>query len=441
MARRYDQYYRVKPRDNLGDPDYWNRRFEDIDRRVSSNEDGLDSIGGLTSYVEGLALNRLDLVLAPALDKITLVSEQGFLLAHSSTSNTLDVNTTQTFAIQDAAERELFAPSPFLTICRQGSMTDYAFARLVDYNKVSGQLVIQPVEIFGGSGPFTDWVIYVGTALSQAVVDILAQVQAARNTAGTYRDQAAANAAITTANKSDVAQMKADTLAARDAAQQAADNAGTFDPTNYANKSYVDGKIALLVNSAPAALDTLKELSDALGGDASFSATITASLGNRLRVDVNTQSLTTTQQGNGRTNLGLGTISTKNVATTAEIRNNTNAGAVTVDGAWAAAGFVELGNSGSGNLNIDCSQGSRFRVFLTGNVTVNFVNAKDGQTVDVHFIQDPTGSRTLSWNGSIQFPNGVVPTVYTAASAYALIFTAIYTAINTRWLAAGWKVN
>ena len=45
------------------------------------------------------------------------------------------------------------------------------------------------------------------------------------------------------------------------------------------------------------------------------------------------------------------------------------AGAVTVDNAWTAAAYVDLGNSGSGNLNVDCSLGSRFRVILTGNVT------------------------------------------------------------------------
>ena len=42
--------------------------------------------------------------------------------------------------------------------------------------------------------------------------------------------------------------------------------------------SYTDTKIADLVNSAPAILDTLKELSDALGGDANFATTITNSL-------------------------------------------------------------------------------------------------------------------------------------------------------------------
>jgi hypothetical protein len=440
MARRYDQYYRVKPRDNLGDPEYWNRRFEDIDRRVSFNEDGLDAIDGLTSYIEGLALNRLDLILAPALDKIALVSEQGFLLAHSISSITLDISTTQTFAIADAAERELFAPSPYLTICREANQTDYAFARLVSWDKVSGQLVVQPLQIYGNPGPFTDWVIYVGTAISQAVADVLTQAKVARDTAGTYKDQAISNAALTAADKTAIAQMKADTLAARDAAQLAADNAGTFDPTNYANKSYVDGSIANLVNAAPGALDTLKELSDALGGDASFSATVTASLGNRLRVDVNNQGLDTTKQLNGRTNLGLGTVSTKNVATTAEIRNNSNAGAVTVDGAWAAAGWVDLGNM-SGNITIDCALGSRFKIMLVGNVTVNFGNQKDGQTVEIQFVQDATGGRTISWTGNARFPNNIVPTVFTTANNFALIFTGVWSANNTSWLAAAWKVN
>ena len=42
---------------------------------------------------------------------------------------------------------------------------------------------------------------------------------------------------------------------------------------------YADQRIAALVNSAPAVLDTLKELSDALGGDANFAATIANQIG------------------------------------------------------------------------------------------------------------------------------------------------------------------
>lgn len=44
-------------------------------------------------------------------------------------------------------------------------------------------------------------------------------------------------------------------------------------------KDYADQKVADLVNSAPEVLDTLKELSDALGGDANFSTTISGQIG------------------------------------------------------------------------------------------------------------------------------------------------------------------
>ncbi|MCW2078022.1 UNVERIFIED_ORG: hypothetical protein M2193_000197 [Bradyrhizobium japonicum] len=240
MARRYDQYYRVKPRDNLGDPEYWNRRFDDIDRRVSSNEDELDAIDGLTAYIEGLALNRLDLVLAPALDKIALVSEQGFLLAHSNSQVTLDVNTTQVFAIPDLAERELFAPSPFVTIARKGSMTDYAFAELVAWDRNSGQLTLRPRAIFGNPGPFIDWVIYVGSAIQEAVMDTLAKCEAARDLTLQYKSNADADAAATAADRAAIGLMKGDALAARDAAQSYAAAAQTWDPSLYYSKVTVD---------------------------------------------------------------------------------------------------------------------------------------------------------------------------------------------------------
>ena len=44
-------------------------------------------------------------------------------------------------------------------------------------------------------------------------------------------------------------------------------------------KDYADQKVADLVNSAPAVLDTLKELSDALGGDENFATTVANNIG------------------------------------------------------------------------------------------------------------------------------------------------------------------
>lgn len=52
------------------------------------------------------------------------------------------------------------------------------------------------------------------------------------------------------------------------------------DAANLAEaKAHADSKIAELVNSAPEVLNTLKELSDALGGDENFAATISGQLG------------------------------------------------------------------------------------------------------------------------------------------------------------------
>lgn len=58
-----------------------------------------------------------------------------------------------------------------------------------------------------------------------------------------------------------------------------------------------------VLNGAPAALDTLLELSAALGNDANFAATMTTALGNRVRADA-AQAFTAPQQAQARTNIG-----------------------------------------------------------------------------------------------------------------------------------------
>ena len=51
--------------------------------------------------------------------------------------------------------------------------------------------------------------------------------------------------------------------------------------TNAYTKTEVDNKVAGIVNSAPEALDTLKELAAALGNDANFSATVATNIGKK----------------------------------------------------------------------------------------------------------------------------------------------------------------
>ena len=96
------------------------------------------------------------------------------------------------------------------------------------------------------------------------------------------------------------------------------------------NKTYVDSyvaaQVATVVDSSPAALDTLKELAAALGDDASYATTTATALGNRLRIDVNDQSLSSAQKTNALTNLGVSTF-----------------GASLIDDADAAAARTTLG--------------------------------------------------------------------------------------------------
>ena len=63
--------------------------------------------------------------------------------------------------------------------------------------------------------------------------------------------------------------------------------------------------VAAMINSAPAALDTLTELATALGNDANFATTINTALGYRLRYDA-AQTLTAGQITQACANLGLG---------------------------------------------------------------------------------------------------------------------------------------
>lgn len=93
-------------------------------------------------------------------------------------------------------------------------------------------------------------------------------------------------------------------------------SAGTSS-TQLATTAFVAAAIAALINSAPGALDTLKELADAIGSDANFASTITNGLAEKLAKASNLSDLT--NAATARTNLGLGSIATQaasNVAIT-----------------------------------------------------------------------------------------------------------------------------
>jgi phage-related tail fiber protein len=80
-----------------------------------------------------------------------------------------------------------------------------------------------------------------------------------------------------------------------------------------ANTAFVQAAIAALVASSPAALDTLKELADALGNDPNFATTMTNALAGKMDKAKNGSDIPNV--ATFIANLGLGTAATRNVGT------------------------------------------------------------------------------------------------------------------------------
>ncbi len=67
--------------------------------------------------------------------------------------------------------------------------------------------------------------------------------------------------------------------------------------------SLIGSSISALTNGAPGALDTIRELSNALGDNPDFAAQITVALTKRVRTDIANQSLSLTEKQNARVNI------------------------------------------------------------------------------------------------------------------------------------------
>jgi hypothetical protein len=168
-----------------------------------------------------------------------------------------------------------------------------------------------------------------------------------------------------------------------------------------------------------------------------FITSVTTALGTKASKSANLSDLT--DKTAARTALGLAAAALKGLATIAQIRSKTGTDLISVDAAWDAAKWVPLGNL-TGAITIDASTGARFWGTLTGNVTIDVTNAKDGQPFEFAAMQDATGGRTVSWNAKFKWPSAAPPEVATAANNYAVIMTGDV-AWNGDILAAGWKVT
>jgi hypothetical protein len=134
----------------------------------------------------------------------------------------------------------------------------------------------------------------------------------------------------------------------------------------------------------------------------------------------------------------LGTPSSANLA--AAVTDETGSGALvfatgpSLSGVVINDGYTEevfTGNSSTA-LTIDLANGTVQIITLTGNCTYTFPTPVAGKSFTLIHLQDATGSRTVTWPATVDWPSATAPTLTaTALKADKFVFTAIS---GTSWL-------
>jgi len=181
------------------------------------------------------------------------------------------------------------------------------------------------------------------------------------------------------------------------------------DLNGYATENYVNTAVSGLVNSAPAALDTLNELATALGNDANFATTVSTQIGTKVSVD-SANYIKGASVSNNTLTLTKGDDTT----VTFTDNNTTYSNATTsVDGLMSANdktkldGIEEYTGSEVNTIWLDY-----FNPFVTVTITQS-----ENQTIHVLINNETDYTETFSVRTGAQYSVSVVPdTGYTAGT-------------------------
>jgi len=273
MARRFDQFYRMKDGLTKLGAAFFNPIFQDLDLRVGGLEeiekDWVEAVDAVTER----GLLRIDEVLLPAFEKAQLLSELGFLSAQA------DPELGLTFALGEQGvliaagpQRDLFSPSPFIALTREGDIGDYALAERVSYDAATGLLNVNIIAVSGDPGPFTDvWVSAVG-ASELAAHTFLTQLQADKAAAVAAASTATTGAATATTKAGEATAAAATASAALTSFQTVYRGASASDPSDGQDGHFFYDTIAHVM-----------KVYDSVSG--TWSPAVTASIGGVRRVD------------------------------------------------------------------------------------------------------------------------------------------------------------
>jgi hypothetical protein len=167
---------------------------------------------------------------------------------------------------------------------------------------------------------------------------------------------------------------------------------------------YVDGAVAGIVNSAPAALNTLKELSDALGADANFATTTATALATKITAtSQDTLKNKTISISNGITSVSqydttTGFYGQNNIPV---IQNGGSGAAINISG----TGVITVASSGIGYTSgiAIIGGGTRILIEIDGNTLTGTKAQFNAAMTDADFVTI-NGAETLT-NKTLNSPN------------------------------------
>lgn len=209
-------------------------------------------------------------------------------------------------------------------------------------------------------------------------------------------------------------------------------NAATLNgqsATYYASTTYVDIAISNLVASAPAALDTLNELANALGNDANFSASITNSLANKLNTNafnstanawIATQSTSNLSEGTNlyytdtRANTAIDSRVTKSFVDSLSVVSNIanvaySVAAANVSGTVANATYaVTTGTVVANSQPNITSVGALTSLSVAGTVSIPNIASLYVPGGTANYVLKTDGAGSLSWTAQSLGGNAIV---------------------------------
>lgn len=358
MVARFESY-RVKRRDNLADPDFWNGRFRDLDNRLTARELDSTRIDLVVDALEAVALQRLNDTFTPL-----IVEAQARLnnLGASFSAESLDtvaISTGEkTFILTDETA-EMYVYTDYINIRATSAPDNSMLARVISFDRAEKALTVDVVHT-EGSGTYGGWLLRVG-----APIDL------------THADRTD-NPHQTTA-----AQVGAYTIAEAEAVIAAA--IAAIPGVDLSSRLARDQNLADLTDVAAAR----------------------TALGLKLLATQDT--------------VGWSQLASNIFATAANFRAKAANKILTAEAAWDAATPVDLGAALAGTVTLDGSAGINFAGTLGGNITLAFTNMKNGQSGGFYWNQGSGAGRTVSFSGAWYPIDGRWPTFVTTAGNWNYI--------------------